>query len=214
MALFDRFKQTPEKKAETMQIAAEKRQMDMMKDQMTFSAATNPEEDHSFAAYQEARSDFLKWQQDLAEDLRDLVTDLRGVKRQEDGTLLRIRDKPLCNDNFIYEVVIPQCKPFFSKNLINSNLDEERILLMLKNTANTISDAMADSWNIHSSNYGIEFNDFDLVVNTIKNAIIPAPYRALKGWTKKIDNSAVRRIEAFTERSGEEPKKGLLNFFK
>lgn len=155
----------------------------------------------------EGRSDLLKWQQDLGDELFDLIMSLKGYAKIA-GEWKKVMDKPLCNDKFIYEVVVPQCKPYLSRNMINSRFDEKRILMRLKNTINCVADSMSDYWD----RYGIDFINFDLVLETMKTVIIPGPFRALKGWTKKIDNSMNKRIEAFTDDDTPGRKGGLISF--
>ena len=168
-----------------------KEQVDIQRQANSMSAVSD---DTTHIYDQEGKSDLLKWQQDLEEELIDCVQTLRGYSKIE-GEWKKVRDQALCNDSFIYEVVVPQCKPFLSRNLINSNFDEKRILKMLKFTMNDISDAMSDGYD----KYDINFRNFDLVIREIKNVIIPAPFRALHGWTKKTDSTMAKRIEAFSD---------------
>jgi hypothetical protein len=162
------------------------------------------QENYAQLPMEEAKADLFKWQQDLNDELFELIMSLKGWAKIN-NEFKQVRETPLCNEKFIYEVVIPQCKPFMSRNLINSHFEEQRILQILRNTSNDIADAMADGWD----EYGINFKDFDIVVRLIKNVMIPAPFRALKGWTKKTDNEHSKRITAFMEKPQQE-KKGLF----
>jgi len=136
------------------------------------------------------------------------------IARDKDGQIIYGEDKkpkmipapPLVNDLFIYEVVLPQCKPYISRNLINSNFTEKRILGMLRCTCNDIANAMADGWD----RYGIRFENYDLVDRAIKNTIIPGPFRAQNGWTKKTDSTVTRRIENLNENPAMQEKKKLF----
>jgi hypothetical protein len=112
--------------------------------------------------------------------------------------------QPLCNDLFIDSVVIPQCKPFMNRNLINSNLTEKRILAMLKDTSNDIVNNMSDGYDI----YNINFMQYDNVLRMIKNTISASAFRALNGWTKKTDSTSFKKIESTFE-NGNERKKGM-----
>lgn len=216
MSMFDVFGTSQDKKDEKKQISAEERHRKTTQEQIAIAEASKHEDDQMYHAVQEARSDFLKWQQELGDELIDLVLTLKGKGMDENGKIVVIDPNPICNDDFINKVVIPQCKPLLSKNLINSKLDEQRILSMLKWTANEISDAIANSWQIDHSTYGIRFEDFDLVMQLILNTITPTPYRAHKGWTKKSDNEMAKRIEAFTDRPDKDSSdaKGIRGLFK
>jgi hypothetical protein len=163
------------------------------------------------------RTDLLKWQQDLEPELQRLINVLKGnvLMNNEwtprtywkDGKLLRAR--AMCNDRFIQEVIIPQCSPFLDRNLLNTYYEEKDILKNLMNTCDDIADAMAD----HYDDYGIEFTDYDIVLRNIKNVIRPGIYRALKGFTKKIDSTIIRRVEQSNEMNQDREKKGMMSIF-
>lgn len=155
---------------------------------------------------QESRSDLIKWQQDLDDELIELVMKLKGYSKHENGWI-KVRDEPLCNDLFIDSVVIPQCKPFLSRNLINSNFKEESVLCSLKNTADDIADNMADGYDI----YGIKFTNYNLVTRSIKNVITPGAFRALNGWTKRTDSTNFKRVESSFD-NPQQPTRELFKF--
>jgi hypothetical protein len=58
----------------------------------------------------------------------------------KDGHLVKAR--PMCNDRFIQEVVLPQCTPYMDRNIINTCYTEKQILDGLKNTMWDIKDAL------------------------------------------------------------------------
>jgi len=197
-------------------------QMDIARDGQMLGAATH--DDETYIHTQEAKSDFLKWQQNLEDELENLKNRLRGYAKDENGKwtkkmvkqrvfntrtqkpeLITVPLPPLTNELFI-DYIEMQCEPFMSRNLFNSSLDETRILNQLRNTMNDIADAMADGWDI----YEIDFTNYDLVCRLIKNVIIPGPFRALAGWTKKTDSSMIKRIEAIQDRPLIIQKKGLF----
>ncbi len=196
----------------------------LIREQTAMKVAADASGDHAYALEQDAKSDLLKWQQDLSDDLQEMIMTLKNyilndegkwiaikTTAMREGKIVTVEKRPLCNDRFIYEVVVPQCKPFFSRNLINSDFDIPDVLNMLRNTVDDITDVMADGY----LDYAIKFTDFDTVLRVIKNAIRPAPYRAVKGWTKKIDSTQMRRVEAFTEAMQSPQKdKSLFGLFK
>jgi len=167
---------------------------------------TNVPEERLDLMAQESRSDLIKWQQDLDDELMELVYKLRGYAKHEGGWL-KTKSVPLCNDVFINDVVIPQCKPFLSRNLINSNLKEEDILESLKNTCNEIADNMADGFD----KYAILFVNNDLVMRSIKNVIKPGIFRSLNGWTKRTDSTNFKRVESSFD-NPQEHKRELFKF--
>ena len=111
----------------------------------------------------------------------ELVNTLRGYSMDAEGVYKPTKGvEPLCNNVFITDVVIPQCRPFISRNLINSTFTEERILLDLKHTSNDIVANMADGFD----RYDIDFQNYDIVLRMIKNVIKAGAFRALNGFTK------------------------------
>ncbi len=174
-------------------------------------------DDQTALNMQEERTDLLKWQQDLDIELQKLIHILKGEVCVDNGWARRTywREgkkyfvRPMCNDKFIQEVVIPQCTPFLDRNIINTWYEEEQILNNLKLTCDDVTDAMCD----HYDGYGIDFTDYDIVLRNIKNVIKPGAFRALKGWTKKIDSTIIRRIEQSSDNQ-EKEKKGLMSVFK
>jgi len=180
-----------DKRAERIQQESEQRQINFGREQNAYSQ--NAATDQIDIAIQESKSDLIKWQQDLDAELFELVLQLKGAKKGEDGLYYIPEDaEPLCNDLFITDVVVPQCKPFIARYFINSNLDETRILNALMETCNDIADLMADGFDL----YGIQFIKFDDIIRIIKNVLIPSAFRALNGWTKKTDSTNFRRIES------------------
>jgi len=176
---------------EKLQKESEDRQINFGREQNSYTQ--NATTDQVDMAIQESRSDLIKWQQDLDAELFELILQLKGASRREDGLYYVPEDAtPLCNDLFITDVVIPQCKPFLARYYTNSNLDETRLLNSLESTCNDIVNLMADGFDL----YGIEFIKFDDIMRIIKNIIIPNAFRALNGWTKKTDSTNFRRIES------------------
>jgi len=187
---------------EKAEVASEKRQMGFQREIETQKIAL-PEE-RAEMIDNEGKSDLLKWQQDLNPELMDLVNRLRGFEEQQDGSYSSIigMGEPLCNSKFITDVVIPQCKPFISRNLINSTFTEDRILLDLKNTSNDIAANMADGYDI----YDIQFQNYDIILRMIKNVIRAGAFRALNGFTKKVDSTVHKVLESTFQNEGQQKR--------
>ena len=199
------------------EIQREDRAKDFARERDTF----NKQDDYAMVMQQDGRNDLLKWQQDLDDELENLKHRLRSEEKTDKGWQVKqinYKDdegniflgpmSPLTNELFI-DYIETQVEPFLSRNLINSNFDEKRILDILKYTMNDIVNAMADGWDT----FGIEFVNYDLILRLIKNIIIPGPFRALNNGQRLHDRSINRRIEAFNEVTGAEKKKGLLGVF-
>ena len=205
--MFEKFFGNPEHEREDELI---RRQEQFGREQQIMSAQTNPNEELAYRDFLRDRTDLLKWQQDLDDELYKMVMELRGFSRTDDGWEKIPNTKPLCNDKFIFDVIIPQCEPFLSRNMINSNFSEKTILSDLKFTCNEIADNMADGYDI----YGIDPINYDLILRKIKNVIKAGSFRSINGWTKKTDSTVSRRLESISESGLIPQKKGLFDAVK
>lgn len=198
---------------------SENKERNFVRERDLLNAST--QSDMEYMQMQESRSDLLKWQQDLEDELEKLKHRLKSEVKTEEGwipKIITIRTAEgdvqtyapaLANDLFV-DYVGSQVEPFLSRNILNSNFNEKRILEILKHTMNDIADAMSDSWDL----YGIEFINYDLVCRLIKNTIIPAPFRALNDGERRHQRTISKRIEAFQEGSNQTPpKRGLMGVF-
>ena len=196
MGLFEKFIGNNEGK---QQIAAEKRERTFLKERDVFAAGMQPDTENQLEL--ENRNDFLRWQQELTPDLNELIKDLLGQYEDEEGNV-KFPEDALCNLTFVREVVIPKCKPFLSKNMINSRFEEKRILMMLKRTMHVIVNLMVEN----HDRYGVSFVNFDGILDTIKTTCDPTPFRAWKGWTKKADITSIKEIHSFQEQREQKSK--------
>ena len=198
------------------------KQLDAQKEIAQIETATNPGDEQIYAAQEGGRSDLLRWQQELDDEWVKLANRLRNLEELSDGTWIHktvtktqrdpqtnkpkinpvtkkpIQVKeilpPLCNELFITKLE-SQVKPFLSRNMLNSNFNEGRILMMLKNTMNDIASNMADCWD----QYDIEFEDYDMITRLIKTTIAPAPFRALNDGERRHARTISKRVETFAE---------------
>jgi len=193
---------------EDKEIAAEKRQMNFAREQNSINTFSDSKDELSYVDIQEKRSDLLKWQQDLDDEIVKLIMTLQGYSNLDGNGWIQIKD-PMCNKKFIHDVVLPQTEPFLSRNMFNTNFTEEQILNDLRNTCDDIADAMADNYD----SYEINFKDYDLISRLIKNSIKSGIFRALNGWNKKIDSTVFKSIEANTTANEVKPNK-KLGFFR
>lgn len=188
------------------QEAAENRAMNFQREQSTF--AVGSAEDNAELMEREQKSDLIKWQQDLEDELMELVYQLKGWKKIGGEWIKPMKPIPLCNELFINDVVIPQCKSFLSRNFINSNFSEDRLLDNMERTSNDIADNMADGYFV----YGIKFENYPIVTRLIKNLIKASSFRAINGFTKKTDSTIFKRIESSMENAREKEKRGIFGF--
>ncbi len=186
---------------------AEHRAMSFQKEQNTF-AVTAPE-DRTEVMSQEGKSDLIKWQQDLKSEIEELKYKLLGYEI-ENGAWVQ-KHKPMCNELFVHQIIDQMFSAYMSRSFINTNLDERQLLMRLKKTCNNVAKTLISK----HDKYAIRFEDFDDIDSQIKNILVPAAFRALKGWTKKIDSIIFKRIESDTGGSNDTEKKGgLFGFAK
>jgi len=198
-----------------MQVAEGQKERDFGMQSTILGSSLHPADDQTYIAQQEMRTDLLKWQQDLFDEIEELKHRLRSEVKiddrwqpktmavldengkqayDDDGYGLLCKVPPLANEIFI-NLIDVQCNPFVSRNMINSNFKDGEIRNMLKYTMDDIADAMAENYEI----YCIEFANFNLITRLIKNVIRPGPFRAIEGWTKKTDSTMAKRVEQYMD---------------
>jgi len=207
MAFFNMFGS----KEDRANIEAEKRAMAFQKEIQREDSIlkVNAPQEQTEIMDQQGKSDLLKWQQELDPELESIAHRFTGWFKK-DGIWIKTNMKPLCNDRFMNDVVAPQLDPYLTKNLINSNLTEERILSDLKHTANDIMANMADGFDI----YGINFQNYDLILRVLKNTMKNSAFRALNGWTKKTDSTIFKKLESSFDNANAQQQRGLLGIRK
>lgn len=201
--MFESWIQNKETKAA---IESEKRQIALAREQASLAATNN---DHVFMQEQNNKSDLIRWQQELDNSLVILKHRLRSeTKEPSTGAWVSVEGvDPLLSDVGI-TMIETELSPFLgeeAKNLINSNLTETMILGTLKNTADTIVCNLADNYD----KFVIEATPSKMshIMRIIKNAMLPTPFRAQDGWTKKQDNMGIKRIETFVDNESNNQRK-------
>lgn len=194
-------------KEEKLQQQAEERAIQTQKEDTATQIAS---QEDAYISQQGQNSDLIRWQQELNEDLEVLKQHLRGKTWSHYEQKWKQNKAPLLTEEGIYMVELA-IEPLISKNLINSNLDEKRILYLLKDTSNTIVANLADNYDT----YVIDASPSNLshITRLIKNVYIPTPFRALNGWTKKQDTTATRRVETFNDKGERDAQKKKFGVF-
>ena len=198
-------------------LEARRQELAMAREQANMSIAENTK-DQVIMARQEEREDLIKWQQELSDELTSLKFKLRRMSINEKGEWVK-QEIPTWNPEtrtvtmqelppYLNEVGISSVEtivsPLLSRNLINTNIDEDRILSILKQTSNDLVNNFAF---YGEQQYGMEFGNFSTVLRIIKNTMIPTPFRAIDGWNKKIDNTISKRVESFNSGGYNVPEK-------
>jgi hypothetical protein len=201
------------------QLSAEDRARSHDREMQTTGVAMG--DDQVYIEQQDKNSDLLKWQQDLGDELETLKHLLRSEHRVgdqwvaqfetvtlSDGTVKKYLVPALCSESFISKVE-SQIKPFLSRNLINSNFSEKRILATLHYTMDDINHMMAFTYREN----GIRFENYPIVDRLIKNIISPGSFRSVSGWNKKMDTTMSKRIESVYEKGFEQNEKRRTGIF-
>lgn len=195
------FRAHNERKAE---LAAEQRQMSYGRDQAVLTNSTTPEDDQVYINAQNDRSDLLRWQQDLTEDIKELKYMLEG-KQIVDGKWVNTPQGQLLNDKGI-QMIISEVKPLTNRNFMLSDFKEERILGILRRTIWTIIHNIADN-----DGYEAEFEQYDHIVSMVANVIYPAPFRAMDGGERSNQNKMTKRVESYhNAMAGHQERKKLF----
>lgn len=171
---------------------------------------TTAANDQQFMHEQNQKSDLIRWQQELESELDTLIHDLKSeafnaeTEKWTQKTIDGVKVFPFVTDEGL-QMVITEVKPLLSKNLINSNLNEDRILNILRGTMDTIVDNLSDNFDV----YVIQPSPSRMshIVRLIKNVVIPTPFRALDGWTKIQDNMGIKRIETYSDTQNQNKQK-------
>ena len=194
--------------SETKQaLESEKRQIALAREQASLQATSN---DQVFMQEQNNKSDLIRWQQELENSLVILKHRLKCESKDEKtGEWAGSEDIPALLTNKGIAMIETELSPFLgeeAKNLINSNLSEVMILSTLRNTADTIVCSLADNYDTFVLN--ATPSNLSHIMRIVKNAMLPTPFRAQDGWTKKQDNMCIKRIETFVENDPKNTKKG------
>jgi len=156
------------------------------------------------------KSDLLRWQQDLTDEEERLIHDLKQEFFNGESWVSLPNTKPLIN-NIGISMLLTEARPLMNRNVMMSNFTEKRILLMLKDTCNTVVDTLAVNFEL----YNIKFSNLSHIVRLFKNYIIPAPYRAINNGERRYVTTTHKHVEAITDNQGtKETTKNPFNFIK
>ena len=195
------------------EVQSEDKQLNAAKEQAAMNMSAM--EHQSFMEDQNKKADLIKWQQEL--DIEVLKHKLRNEFWDAEAGAwmrkkLRIAGKQLYMDPLMSEdgiAAVETCiDPFIgenAKNLINCNIDEKRILMMLKRTCLDLNHVFTYNYDNYFTNPTP--SNMTLAKRIIKNAITPTPFRAINGFSKKQDNMATKRIETMNDGGQQQPKK-------
>ena len=159
--------------------------------------------------HQNERSELIKWQQNLSDEVERLKHQLRsessvngawkpcegivGYGVDKDGNTVAIEGivRPLMNELGI-QMVDTTISPLVSRNMMNTNLKEKTIYKILRRTMKTVVDNMVNNYDV----YDAEFANYDHIKDLVWNTILPAPFRALNNGERRYGGGMIKVIEA------------------
>jgi len=176
-------------------------------DENILSTTVDPRatDEQIYLEQQQQRSDLIKWQQDLAPEMKILVHKIRREQEVSEGTWKTPEGmKPIANEVFIFDM-LGLVDLATSKNLINSNYSEERVLMSLKSTLFDFRCMLQEKREF----YKIEKSDMHLIIRLFKNAVEPTYWRCWNNGERKYAGEFNKRVEVHSD-SPEVKKKGLF----
>lgn len=194
-------------------IEAENRQKQFMREQNALKIAESSDDNYIYA---KNNDEIIKWQQDLQDELQLLIKKLKNEELvngvwQPKKTFIGIGEggreiwqnmRPKMNNQGL-QMIESLVAPLMSRNIINSNFDEDRILTILHKTCDDLVDNLAYNFD----QYDIDFPDLNIIVRLVKNVIIGAPFRALNDGERVHQRSIYKRADTYNAAKENENKK-------
>jgi len=198
----------PDNTEERLRQEQNNREYGMLREQLNHSNAEQLK-DEILLQQQNEREDLLRWQQDLDDEEEQLIHDLRN-EIYIDGKGWIPDGPPLMNKRGIKKV-LSDIRPFLSRNMINCNYTEDRVLDMLKRSSHNLATDLCANHRL----YDLEFSNISMVLRWIKNIKMSGPHRAINGWTKNKDSTISKRVENINDNPylSAQPKKKLFGIF-
>lgn len=170
--------------------------------------ATHPQNEYVQMERQKEREDLVRWQEDLEPEIKQLIYDLRQweFNEEKNGYGPVKNANLLCNEKCI-RMIRAAVRPLMGKNIMLANLTEERILQILRSTIKTIARNIC----ILHDQYQISFHNISHIRQTVQNAILPGPYRAMNNGERNYLTTISKRIEQLMEQQ-KQKSGGVLDF--
>jgi len=168
-------------------------QADLMNFQLSRDAMASATDDQVQMQYQESKSDLRRWQQELLDELNDLVMHLNGYAIDNEGEWVEVRT-PIMNSKGIQKFS-SYLRPLTSRNLMNSNYDEEHIYNCLRDIV--IKFILDITYN--HQHYDLNFGDFNHVLRLLKGYAEPTHFRCLNDGERRHEREFVKRVETHNE---------------
>ena len=169
--------------------------------------STHPQstDEQIYMEQREQRSDLIKWQQDLAPEIQLMIHKIRREHEVSDGKWITPDGmNAIANNTFIMDM-IGLVDMSTSKNLINSNYSEDRVLMALKCTLFDFRCMLQENREF----YDIRKPDMHLIIRLFKSAIEPTYWRCWNNGERKYAGEFNKRVEVHSDMP-DMKKKGLF----
>lgn len=159
-----------------------------------------------FLEQKEQRADLIKWQQNLAPEIQQLVHRIKRERQITPELWEAYSDiEPLANNKFIMDT-IGLIELSMNKNLINSAYTDEKVRTALKSTVFDFRCMLQ----ANREEYNIDKTNMYLIVRLFKNAIEPSYWRCWNNGERKYTSVLSKRVEVHTDQP---EKKGGNSLF-
>lgn len=181
------------------ELAAEARHMQFAEKQAAMQAGAV--QDDSAYGNPNANPDLVRWQQDLEDEVSELKHRLRRESWNDVDGWRSTGQQPLLNELGV-AMIEEELRPLTSRNMINSNLSEEFIMFILRNTADVIADNLMFNYDV----YEMDGLQYEHIVRLVKNAMCAAPFRAMNDGERRHQREIVKRIETHSDQQPQQRK--------
>jgi len=222
--MFESIKENFEKKNENKQIQEERNfHRDMAREGHTMEAAHADE--RQFIEMQEGRSDLLRWQQDMNNEVEGFIHELRREVNKEgiwqrktvfkeydaDDNEVWVEMPPIMNEMGI-DKIRTLLNGITSRNLFNSNYTDDRVFANLRRIISNLIYDIRDNY----KTYNLRFEDFTWLVDKVKTIAEASFWRSWNNGERKYQTTIYKSIEARNEHHAQQEKKktifgGLIN---
>ena len=158
------------------------------------------------------RDDFTKWTQQLGEEEKNFVGDLKSGSFDGDGNFIHKLDAtgnklpPLMNNLGVCRVMA-HMRPLTSKNLMNSNYSTEEVNLALRGVYYVVIGDIAMNY----ISYEIQKQNLSSIISMFKSMAKPSFLRALNDGERRHIRSFYKDIHTSGERIDNPKKKSMFN---
>jgi hypothetical protein len=160
-------------------------------------------DDPYFLQNAEQRENLTRWQQDLLDELDQLKFGLLNYEEINGEWRPREGMPPDMNPLGVARV-INLVRNYLSRNVMNSNLDDNIIRNIMVSFSNALALELAENYSV----YDLDMSVYHSVNVKVRHMVYFTLYRAYKDGERRHQETQRKMIEAYSDRP-EQPKKGF-----